>query len=156
MKTSFVEELKIVSAIKPQAGAAITGDYISMRDCGRVGVLVHINQAAANTVAITIEQAKTAAGGSSTALVKTVPIYANEDCDASDTMVKKTDAVSFTTSAAIKTKTVLFQIDSIDLTDGYDFITVKTGASNAGNITSAEYILSDLRYAQATPPSVIV
>jgi hypothetical protein len=157
MKVCMPEQMKIVEAITPQAGAAITGDYVSLKNTGRAFVVVHINQAQANTVAITIEQATAVAPTGSKAITTAVPIWANEDCAASDTLVRQTDAVSFTTSAAVKHKMIVFQIDptGLDVANGFDCITVKTGASHADNITSAMYYLADYRYQQATPPTAV-
>ncbi len=155
---NLAQSAKLVEAITPQAGAAITGDYISCKTAGRVFVVVHVNQAAANTVAITIEQASAVAGTGSKAIATAVPIWANEDCAASDALVRQTDAVSFTTSSATKHKLVVFEIDptTLDKANGFDCLTVKTAASNAANITSAFYLLTDVRYQGATPPSAIV
>lgn len=154
---TFPSCYKIVEAITPQAGAAITGDYVSLKNAIMAYVVVHINQAAANTVAITIEQATAVANTGSKAITNVVPIWANEDCVTSDTLVRQTDAVSFTTSAATKDKIIVFQIDpaTLDVANDFDCITVKTGASSASNITSAMYYL-DMKYSQATPPSAII
>jgi hypothetical protein len=147
---------KMVEAIEPQAGGAITGDYVSLKNCAMCYVVVHITQAAANTVAITLEQATSVGAGGTTPITKVVPIWANEDCAATDTLVAQTAAVAFTTSAAQKHKIVVFQVDPATFTlAGADCLTVKTGASAAGNITSAMYYLVDLRYQQATPPAAI-
>lgn len=151
---SLPQNFKIVEAITPQAGAAITGDYISLKTAHKAWVLVHVNQANAAQVAITIEKATDVAGTGSTAITSVVPIWANEDCAASDTLVEQTAAVGFTTSVATKHKLVIFEIDPALLGD-YDCITVKTAASNAANITSALYIIAP-RYQQDTPLSAIV
>jgi hypothetical protein len=133
------EGLKPIEAITPQAGAAITGYYISLKNAVRVYVVVHINQAAANTVGITLEQATSIAAGATTPITVSVPIWANEDCVASDRLVEQTAAVGFTTSAAQKHKMVVFEVDPATLAPTFDCLTVKTGASAAGNITSAMY-----------------
>jgi len=75
---------------------------------------------------------------------------------ASDTLVRQTAAVSFTTSAAQKHKIVIFQIDpaTLDMANSFDCITVKTAASDATNITAAQYYLVT-DYPQATPPAAI-
>ena len=88
-----------------------------------------------------------------TAITTVVPIWANEDCVTSDTLVAQTAAVGFTTSAAVKDKIVIFQVDPATL-GAFDCLTVKTGASNAANITSAMYVLAE-RYQQSTPPTAI-
>ena len=152
---SLPENAKIVEAITPQAGGAITGDYVSLKNYHSAYVIVHINQAAANTVAITIEKATAVAPTGSVAITTVVPIWANEDCATSDTLVAQTAAVAFTTSAAQTHKTIVFKVDPASLGETYDCITVKTGASAAGNITSALYVLVPARYAQATPPTAI-
>jgi len=147
------ENFKVVEAITPQAGAAITGDYVSLKNVLMAWVIMHINQANAATMAITLEKATAVAPTGSTAITTAVPIWANEDCAASDTLVRQTDAVSFTTSAAVKHKMVVFQVDPATL-GAFDCLTVITAASNAANITSGLYVLAE-RYQQATPPTAI-
>jgi len=151
------EVTKIVEAIAPQAGGAITGDYVSLKNVHRAFVVVHITQGNAATVAITIEQASAVAPTGSKAITVAVPIWANEDCVTSDVLVRQTDAISFTTSAAVKHKIVIFQIDpsTFDLANGFDCLTVITAASDVANITAAMYYLCE-RYQQATPPSAII
>ena len=150
------ENVKIVAAIPPQAGAAITGDYVSLKKAGHVTVVVDINQANAAPVAITIEQATKVDGTGSKALANAVPIYLVADAATSDEWVRQTDDVAFTTSAATKHKLVAFEIDAsaLDVAGGFDCVTVKTAASHADNVTQASYILSALRY--GTGSSVIV
>lgn len=146
---NLTENTHVVSAFKPQAGgSAIAGDYICLKNCNHVTVLVHINQANAATVALTIEQATAVAGTSSKAITEAVPIYLVADAVTSDSWVKQTDAVSFTTSTATKEKLVAFEIDvaTLDLANGFDCLCVKAGASDATNIISATYILSGERY----------
>jgi hypothetical protein len=145
---NLIEKTKIVEAITPQAGAAITGDYISLKNAAHVTVLVDINQANAATVAVTIEQATLVDGTGSKPITNAVPIYLVADAATSDAWVAQTAAVSYTTDATTKHKLIAFEIDaaSLDVAGGFDCITVKTGASNAANITSAVYVLSDLRY----------
>jgi hypothetical protein len=137
-----------VCAIKPQAGGAITGTYISLKNVVKCFVKVLINQAAANTVAITIEQATAVAPTGSTAITNVAQIWSNLDCTASNTFVLRTAAVSYTTDAGQVPKIVVFQIDPASLDDGYDCITVKTGASSASNITAAWYEL-EMKYSGA-------
>jgi hypothetical protein len=158
MVNSFPEVYKIVEALEPATDAAgRTGDYVSMKNYAQCFVVFHVTQGNAATIAVTIEQATAVAGTSSKAITVAVPIWANQDCAASDTLVRQTDAVSFTTSAAVKHKQVIFQIDAstLDIANGFDCLTVITGASNAGNITSAQYYLCGARFQQATPPAAI-
>jgi hypothetical protein len=155
---SFPEHFKIVEGLTPAADAAgRTGDYVSLKNCLMAYVLVHMDQGNAATVALTPYQATAVAGTSEKVLANAVPIWASQDWGTSDALTRATDAVNFTTSAAVKHKAVLFQIDpaQLDVEGGFDCITVKTGASNAANITAATYFLVT-RYPQTTPPSAIV
>ena len=150
------EKIKIVAAIPPQAGAAITGDYVSLKKAGHVTVVVDINQANPAPVALSIEQATKVDGTGSKALANAVPIYLVADASTSDEWVAQDAAVSYTTDATLKHKLIAFEIDAsaLDVANGFDCVTVKTAASNAANITQASYILSDLRY--GTGSSVVV
>jgi len=154
---NILEEAKLVEAITPQAGGAITGAYVSLKNYAKAYVIVHINQAAANTVAISVEQATTVAGGGSVVITKAVPIWADLDEAASDALVRATDAVNYTTDAGVKHKVIVFEIDPalLNVAGGFDCITVKTGASAAGNITSALYLLVGARYQKALPPTAV-
>lgn len=154
---SLPEHLKTVEALTPAADAAgRAGDYVSLKNVHKAWIVVHIDQGNAATIALTVHQATAVAGTGEKALANVVPIWANQDEAASDTLVRQTDAVSFTTSAAVKHKCVIFQVDPahLDVAGGFDCLTVKTGASNAANITSARYYL-ETRYPQATPPAAI-
>ena len=151
---SLPEHTKMVEAIKPQAGASITGDYVSLKNCSRCYVVVHVNQVHATPPAITIEKATDVTPTGSTAITVAVPIWANQDTSATDTLVAQTAAVAFTPSAAQKPKLIVFEIDPATL-GAFDCITVITAASDGTNITSALYFLTDLDYKQATPPAAI-
>ena len=143
-----IDKHQIVKAIYPQAGGAITGDYISLKNVVRCHVVVFINQASATQVAITIEQAQAVAPTNSTALIKVVPIWSNLDCAASNTLVARTAAVSYTTDVGQKYKIIIFEILPESLSATYDCITVITAASDATNITAAWYEC-EMRYSGA-------
>jgi hypothetical protein len=72
-------------------------------------------------------------------------------------LVKQTAAASFTTSAAVKRKIVIFEIDpaALDVANGFDCVRAVTGASNAANITSA-LIVMESRYQGATTADAMV
>lgn len=156
MIISLAEQFKIVEAITPQAGAAITGDYVSLKNALMAYVVVHVAQGAADVMAITLEQATVVAGTDTKVLANVVPIWSNLDCAASDTLVARTAAVGYSLDAGQKHKIVVFKIDpaALDVANNFDCICVKTAASNAGNITSAMYYLVE-KYAAATPPAAI-
>lgn len=143
------EGLVPVRALEPAADAGgRTGDYISLKNADMAFVVFFCDQGNAATIAVSIEQATVVAGTDTKVITNVVPIWANQDLAAGSKLVRQTDAVNFTTSAAVKNKMVIFQIDpaSLDLANNFDCITVKTGASNVANITSALYLVRP-RYA---------
>jgi len=157
MHIMLPEQFKIVEAMPNATDAAgRTADYVSLKNALMAWVEVAITQGNAATIAISIEQATAVAGTSSKVITNAVPIWSNLDTAATDTLVRRTDAVNLTTDAGVKNKMVIFQIDpaTLDVANGFDCITVKTGASNVANLTGARYwIQSALQ--QATPPSAI-
>lgn len=152
----LVESMKIVEGAAPAADAAgRTADYVSLKNGHRVFIVAHITQGNAATVALTPYQA-TAVAGTGEKVINAVPIWANLDTATSDTLARATDAANYTTDAALKNKIVVFQIDAdkLDVTNGFDCVTIKTGASNLANITQVMYYI-DGRYGQVTPPAAI-
>lgn len=147
-----------VSILEPKADAAgRTGLYISLRGARRAWLVAYIDQGNAATIALTINQATAVAGTSAKAITVSIPIWANQDANTAATFTKQTDAVSFTTSAAVKKKIVVFELDpaTLDLANSFDCVAMITGASNAANITSA-FALIEPRMAQATVVDAIV
>lgn len=158
MNNVFPEVSKIVEAIPASTNdAALTGDYIKV-DHGMLMIVVESAGTHASAQAITIEQATSAAAGGSKAITTVVPIWSNLDTSLTDTLVRRTDAVSYTTDATAKNKMVVFFVDpaGLDLANGFHWVTVKVAISNVGNVVSAQYYIVNHRYQQATPPTAIV
>ena len=151
------EKYKVVAALNPATDAAgRTGAYVSLKNVNMAFIVVHITQGNAATIALSINQATAVAGTGAKAITTVVPIWSNLDVSVNDTLVRRTDAVSYTTDAGVKNKVVIFQVDpaGLDVANGFDCIAVVTGASNVANITQAVYLL-DERYKQATPPTAV-
>lgn len=151
---TLVENNKVVEAIAHNTNSgALAGDYISMKHVAHVTVLVHIVQGSATPVNLTVNQATAVAGTGAKALAKEAPIWANLDCEASDIMVRQTDAVDFSTGAALKHKIIAFEIDAalLDVDNNFDCIQVSAGASSVDNIVSAVYVCHGVRHGVGTP-----
>jgi len=158
MKITVANEMKVVEALAPAADAAgRSSDIVSLKNAGKATIILSITQGNAATIALTLMQAQDIAGTGAKAIANAVPIWSALDTSTSDTLVRRTDAVSYTTDAAVKNKIVVFDVDAsqLDVTNGFDCLYVTTGASNAANITQGIFLLSDLRFAQATPPTAI-
>ncbi|WP_342152334.1 hypothetical protein [Methylorubrum sp. SB2] len=158
-KRNFATATKLVKVLAAAADAAgRAGRAVNLKNAGYATVIVNISQGNAAVVPITLQQARDVAGTGAKALTNPVPIWANLDTDATDTLVRQADAVAFTTDAAVKSKTVVFHIDPayLDVTNGYRTLIVSTGASNAGNVTSVDVLLDGHRYQSEPLPSAIV
>ena len=156
---SLSEEMKVVELMAPATDAAgRTGDYLSLKNCLKAFIVFHVTQGNAATIAVTPRQASAVAGTGVKDLTNNCNIWRNLDTATSDTLVRVTDAKTLTTDAAVKNKIVVFEIDPgacLDIANGFDCVTLVTGASNAANITQAMAYLVP-RFAEATVPSAIV
>lgn len=159
-KFTLPEQFKIVEALAPAADAAgrTAGNAVSLKNYSKAWLLVTLTQGNAATVLLSILQATAVAKTGGKVITNPVRIWANADTSLTDTLVRQTDAVNFTTDAGVKNKQVLFEIDPayLDVANGFDCVYMSTGASNAANITQAQWILSGPRFASQTPPSAII
>jgi len=116
---------------------------------------VYLQNAVGFAQVITPMQATTIAAGTN-AVIPAMPIWANEDVVASDTLVAQTPAANYTTAAVAKKKLVVFEIDPVLLTDGYPCVYVIL--SNSAQATNFATIVAHLYQTNvvATPPSSIL
>jgi hypothetical protein len=130
------------SLLPPAADAGgRTSAYKSLRGAEKAWIVVYINQGAANTVLLSPLQGLDVAGTSPIACracriwVKLAPTTVD--------FTKATEATTYTTDAGAVAKIVVFEIDPNKsltpehATGVYDCVAISTGASAAGNITSA-------------------
>lgn len=159
LNKALPEQYKVVTIMKPATDAAgRTGTRISLKHAHKVWFVFNIDQGNAATIGLTLEQSSDVAGTGAKAVTAAVPIWANQDVATSDALVKQTSAASFTTDANLKVKQVVFEVApeaTQDLANGFDCVTVKTGASNVANLTSCIAIIAT-RFPQGTPPSAVV
>ncbi len=145
------------TTLAPAADAAgRNGTGVSAKQAVRLYVVYYIDQGNAATISLAPEQC-TAVAGTGNKAIPVSQIFANQDMVASSVLVKQTAAASFTTSAAVKRKIVIFEIDpaALDVAGGFDCVRAVTGASNAANITSALVVMQS-RYQGATTADAMV
>lgn len=147
----FFEDILPVGSINPAADAAgRTGGYVSLKNALMAFVIFYIKQGNAATVACDVLQASDISGTGAKA-IPAVPIWTELDAATSPfKYTRQTDAAAYTTDAAVKDKYVVLQVDpsKLDVANGFRAIAARTGASNAGNITSAQVLIVP-RYPQA-------
>lgn len=155
---SLAQAFKIVEGMPLATDAAgRTSDYISLKNAHKVFAVCQITQGNAATILLSPLQATNVAAGGSKVFANAVSIWANLDTAASDTLVKATDAVNYTTDAGVKNKYVIFEIDpaKMDTAGGFDCLAISTGASNVANLTAITFFILS-RYNEATAPSAII
>lgn len=155
---SLPQNMKIVQLTSPvTTNGGVTTDVISLKNAHKAWLVVELTQAQANATQLSLKQATDVAAGTNKA-GPTVPIWANEDTVASDTLVKQADAASYTVANDAKHKQVVFEIDPsrLDIANGYDCVyLVSADSTQATDFISVTAYLQT-RYEQATPPSAII
>ena len=155
---SIPEMTKLVAATAGPvtSNGGVTADYVSIKNAGRLYIVVSLDQAVGHAIVLTPKRATAVDGTGVVNLGTAVRIWANEATGTSDTLVSQTAATSYTVSNDIKAKQVVFEIDLHALGNTFDVVgLVVADSSQATNFVSALYILTDIRYQQATPPAAI-
>jgi hypothetical protein len=122
------------SAPNVGAAAAVTGDYISVKNAHMVYVVFQYRQADGNAITFSVLRSTVVASGG-VALANAVPIWSNLDTATSDTLVRRTDAVSYAAGTGATNKLIVFQIDPATLGTTYDTI-----CGYASSVAAAQYI----------------
>jgi len=121
------------------------GVYIIISNYGGAGV---------TDLVLTVHEGATGTGTSE--LTTAFQIWVNADCATSDTMVKQTDAYTYTIDNADgNNQLVVFYVDASILTAGYDWVQLGSTGGFATNYVDVLYILEGARYQQATPPTAV-
>lgn len=158
MNCTFAERYKIVQGIQPRTtNAGFSSDWVSLRNTNKAVIVVNLTQAVGHATAFTLSQATAVAGGDTKAMTNDCQIWANEDCAASDTLVRKADAKAYTVANDVKNKMIVFEVDpsNLDVNNNFDCISLTVAdSSQATNIASVEFFLYS-KYEQVTKPSAI-
>jgi hypothetical protein len=156
---SLPENAKVVEGLAPQVGtaAAVTGDYVSLKNYQKAYVVIHYTQGDATDITWNVTRATNTSAGSAAVMTETMRIWSDLDCAASDLLVERTAAVNYASGAGQKHKVIIFEVDPASLTDTFDCI---AGASTTAiAATSAVEIMYYLvpKYATRvlTSPSAI-
>jgi len=110
-------------------------------------VVVHYRGGDTSQV-LTVHEGATAAGTTAITTGAEFPIWVATSALTDATLVRQTDAVTFTIDTATYTGTelVVFYIDGSILTNGYRYIQLGASGGNASSITTVLYIPKGLRF----------
>jgi hypothetical protein len=158
--TRFLESNKIVIGAVPidTTGAAVSGDYVSLKNYEHLTIVIVQGAWAAGTPAVTLKQAVDVAGTSEKALSFTK--YWSGVALTQDLLTGPVAVVSdtFNLTATASTFTII-EVDSSALDVDNNFDCVRLGIASPGanaDLICVVYILSFARYPQASPPSAII
>jgi len=151
----LVETAKIIGAAQPKdySGAAMTAKYVSLKNYDHLTIIIHTGAWAAGTAAVTLLQATNVSAGSATGLGMD---YMWTGTVASGYLTKTAvTADTFNLAAANSLYVIEIDADELDVDDGFDCVTVAIADPSANDYYAVNYILTEPRYAEATPPSAI-
>lgn len=163
MGITLVENMKVVTALAPGEGAdaATYSRGICLKYIHRLFVIVnYVDTGVGATITLWRDTDVGMATANLALLGNNVRIWANEDTDATDTLVRQADGIGYTFGDGSTSQQVVFEVDpsTLGLTAGnvqYDCLDVYFDFMPIGEHASVEYIAMT-RYPQALPPSIIV
>lgn len=150
-----VEESKLIWAMEPKnyTGATSTDKYVSLKDYNHLTVIVLTGAWAGGTAAVTLSQATAVAGTSAKAL--SFSAYWHDEAT-SGTLVKATVTDTFNLDTANKMYVIEVDASSLDMANDFDCVTLSVASPGANaDFYGACYVLSEPRYAAATPPNAL-
>lgn len=140
------------------------GDYVSLKDYAHMTIIIETKPASgADQATITLKQATSNAAAGEKALAQQ-NVWYNGDVSATDTLVKTavtSNQVLTNAAGTAKNEMFVFEVDvndgNLDIANGFTDVRVNATLSSSNSTPVAvTYILSEPRYAQATPPSAIL
>jgi len=159
----LVENAKIVvGAIGLANAGAIDGDRVSLKNYGRVAIILAIDPGAGTAAtAVTLKQSKTVDDSPSTEkALEFTKMWKNANNAASDTLVETAVAANtFSTSVAAASELFVIEVkaDDLDVANGFDCVRIALSDPGSDSTPVAViYVLYEPRYSGATPPSAIV
>lgn len=154
----MVESTKIVQALAPQIPSTSTPDRVSLKDYGRVTIIISALNATTVTGSDIALQQSTDVSGAGAKTLAFDKVWLNNDTGASDTLVETAVVSDTFTMDATDSKNLLavleINAETLDTNNAFDVIGLTTGDATAQDL-DVVYILHDARYKQVTPPSAI-
>ena len=161
MDLFFPEHCKIIDATGGPAYtfAETVCDYVCLKDTIMAWIVLQFEQATGHETVIQPQVATSVLPTGATSITFAADIWSDEDTAASDTLVKRTSATSYTVVDDVAKKLVIIQIDPSKVVAqgvAYDCIGCVISDSKAqANFVSGIYVLQT-RMPQETPRTAVV
>jgi len=154
MFISLPENFKLVQAIAPVSSTgATTGDYVSLKNAKKAWVVVQAT--GGDEVYATMYQATSTTGAGAAATTSIAYEIWSATSTTSDTLTKRTSSYRYATTTDATNQVIVFGIDPSQLTDTYDCIQVRFGASTGSTPTVAAMYYLQTAYPADQPPTAI-
>ena len=138
---SLPENCKIIEATPPTVPgvATVTFDYLSFKEFSKAYLVIHVRTAAATTCVMTFNQSPLVSGVGEKALTVPLRIWSNQNTATNDTLVERTAAITYTTTAGAVTQMAVIEILPETFAEGYDVFGCTTANFAADDVVSAVY-----------------
>lgn len=148
---TFAQKIKTVMGLAPVAtDANPLSAWVDLSQAIRCKVVVAVTKGNAALTSFTLRESTdgVGAGAGVQNVSNNVQVYSNLDTSASETLVRRANAVTYALDDADggEGQVVVFDVDpaKLAINDGYRYLAVQLAAGNAANIASITYEL-DLR-----------
>lgn len=149
----FVEDFAIATAAAPvdTTGAAVVGDWVSLKGYEYVTIIITQGAWAGGTPAVTLDQA-TAVAGTGTKTLGLTKYWSKVGLAAADFTETAVSSDTFNLTATANTVTVMqVHASELDVDGGFDCVQVDIASPGANaDLISVMYILGGARYPQET------
>ena len=159
------QNAKIVQAFLPAHGAALTGDWVSVKNYHKAMLIVTVATGASDVATvIAVDKATSVAAANESTGITLNNFWTIESISAtapaSDLMTKGTAAAYISIGATQQSlgHMAVADIDCGELPDSsyeYDCLQANISSSNAAHFIGAVWVLYEPRYAQSPPPTAI-
>ena len=154
----FIEQAKLVTGLDSVVPSTSTPDYVSLRNYGRVTIVILVKNATTVTgSAITVKQA-TAVAGTGEKAVSFTKAYRNIDTAAADALAEFDVTSDTFTTDSTNSKNLMYVIeiteDMLDVAGNFDCVRAGTADATAATVTVL-YILWPAKFGRTTPPAAI-
>jgi len=155
----MTQQCKILAGAPPldHNATAMTARYVSLKYYGHLTIMINVGAWAGGTAAVSMLQATDVSATGAKALGFTSMWHDS----ATDGLLVETAVVAntFNLSAASANDLYVIEVDatSLDTANDFDCVTLVIGTPGANaDLYGVMYVLSQPRYAQATPPCALV
>ena len=150
------EDYKVMVIAPTAAANGATYDIISCKNALKVWFIVMHQGTNDTDLTLSLVESTDVAGTTTTAVTATFPIYVDTNAGtASDTLVKQTEAASYTVNTGVTTdQLVVIEWDPAKFSSGYDCIQLADTGGNASNYLTALAVIAP-RYPQQSQVTAI-